>query len=313
MTGVAHKSMPARFSFSGHETFPFRYTWLPKGVAAAAADPGIFGQEEAMASLGVGKNMVRSIRHWCDAVGLLEPEGRGGGWTPTPFGESLFGQEGWDPYLEDPGTLWLLHWRLVSRRERASAWFLVFGKLSLDRFTTDELVGVLLREAEADPNCRVTRASMKRDVDVLVRTYAPSESKRTLPLEDTFDCPLVELGILERTGRSSFSLRRTEGTALPSRVLAYAILDFWLQRAPDQPTLSFETLMHAEGSPGRAFMLTPSALARHLEDLPPDCQLRFDATAGIRQVLTAKPITAMDSGRQLQKYYRTRARLERVS
>ena len=29
----------SRYSFSGHQTFPFRCAWLPKGIAAVQADP----------------------------------------------------------------------------------------------------------------------------------------------------------------------------------------------------------------------------------------------------------------------------------
>jgi hypothetical protein len=59
-------------SFSGHETFPFRYAWLKKGVDAVSQDPLVFSDDRAMIKLGVGKNMVRSIRHWCLAARLIE-------------------------------------------------------------------------------------------------------------------------------------------------------------------------------------------------------------------------------------------------
>ena len=61
-----------RVSFAGHETFPFRYTWLKKGVDAVGKDPEVFGREDAMVTFGVGKNMVSSIRHWGLAVGTLD-------------------------------------------------------------------------------------------------------------------------------------------------------------------------------------------------------------------------------------------------
>ncbi len=49
--------------FSGHESFVCRYAWLPKAFRAIVQDPAAFRDEEqAMVSLGVGKNMVRSIR-----------------------------------------------------------------------------------------------------------------------------------------------------------------------------------------------------------------------------------------------------------
>src|SRR5258707_8749847 len=81
------------FCFSGHETFPFRYSWLKKGVDSVAKDPAFFTTERAMIDLGVGKNMVNSIRHWCLAARLIE-QVRGstsrGQFIPTEIGERVF-------------------------------------------------------------------------------------------------------------------------------------------------------------------------------------------------------------------------------
>lgn len=91
-------------SFSGHETFPFRYGWLKKGVDGLENDPFIFCREDAMVKLGVGKNMVRSIRHWCLTLGLAKQEGRA--LVPSEFGKRLLNDDrGYDPYLEDVGTI----------------------------------------------------------------------------------------------------------------------------------------------------------------------------------------------------------------
>ena len=68
-----------QFSFSGHETFPFRYPWLKKGFDAVNEDPFVFLRDYAITTLGVGKNMVRSIRHWCLAANMLEESRDGGG------------------------------------------------------------------------------------------------------------------------------------------------------------------------------------------------------------------------------------------
>ena len=61
--------------FSGHETFPFRYAWLKKGFDGLLRRPDVFGSDDAMVELGVGKNRVRSIRHWCLATRVLEEGG----------------------------------------------------------------------------------------------------------------------------------------------------------------------------------------------------------------------------------------------
>jgi Protein of unknown function (DUF4007) len=259
----------AAYSFSGHETFPFRYTWLPKGISSLREHPDLFTREDALVILGVGKNMVRSIRHWCTATGVIERVNRKGLGTVTDLGLSLFGDRGWDPFLEDPGTLWLLHWRLVSRLNPASTWHLAFTRWNADRFGRDELVDWLLGFARGVSGAPPTRASLRRDVDVFIRTYVPAQAKRERPLEDTFDCPLVELGLLEEIERGLYRFARGPKTTLPDGIFASALIDYWLLRTPNEQSLSFETILHGLGSPGGAFKLSENALAERLERLPP--------------------------------------------
>ena len=110
-------------------------------MAAVQADPEVFAQPDALVRLGVGKNMVASIRFWCEALGLIEMHGRRS--ALTPLAEFLLGsasstttrkraapdaRTGADPYLEGPGTLWPLHWQLASRPYPASTWHLAFTR-----------------------------------------------------------------------------------------------------------------------------------------------------------------------------------------
>ena len=128
----------SQYSFSGHETFPFRYTWLSKGVHKLQEHPNLFSQEDAMVILGVGKNMVRSIKHWCETLELISNPSRGE-YVVTPLANKLLSRDGWDPYLEDPGTLWLLHWKLASRFALGSTWYLAFTRWGAPHFTKEQL------------------------------------------------------------------------------------------------------------------------------------------------------------------------------
>ena len=288
-----------RYSFSGHQTFPFRYAWLPKGVGAVREEPAAFFQPDALVRLGVGKNMVASIRFWCEALGLIEVRGRGS--ALTPLGELLFGSAaptaiaaqmrglhnarvGADPYLEDPGTLWLLHWQLVSRPYPASTWYLAFTRWGESVFTRDDLVHWLLRCADEGRSKRCSVPSLKRDVDVFLRTYLPARDDRRRPLEDSFDCPLAELGLIRRADAGRFVFERGPRPSLPNGVLAFAMADFWQHGAPDQETLTLERILFDPGSPGAAFKLGDRDLVEILERLPADCGLRYDETAGQRVV-----------------------------
>src|SRR5271154_7023878 len=110
-TGIKRVDQPYRIS--GHESFPCRYTWLPKAMRGLRENPRLFSEEvDAMVGLGVGKNMVRSIRFWSQVAGMATATSKGGGHLPTKIGTALLGERGLDPFLEDIRTLWLIHWNL---------------------------------------------------------------------------------------------------------------------------------------------------------------------------------------------------------
>ena len=96
-------------SFSGHETFPFRYPWLKKGFDAVRENGNVFLDDDAITTLGVGKNMVRSIRHWCLTAGVVEENTveRGGALRGSELGKLLLADDGLDPYLRQVHGGWL--------------------------------------------------------------------------------------------------------------------------------------------------------------------------------------------------------------
>jgi hypothetical protein len=298
----------AKYSFSGHETFPFRYTWLPKGVQQVQRHADLFVHDDAMIVLGVGKNMVRSIRHWCEAMNLIEAS-EPGRYRPTELGAALFTTQGWDPYLEDPATLWLLHWLLVSRQYLASTWYLAFTRLSADLFTKEDVVDWIqkflnqLSHHNTTSPVRFTLNSLSRDVEVFIRTYLPSQATRDLPLEDTFDCPLIELNLLKEVERGVYQFTRGYKPSLPKEIFLYALIDFWQSVAPRQETLSLETVLHGPGSPGMAFKLSEGALVEYIEHLPRSSGIAYDDTAGMRQILRQKPQIDLEPLSLLAHYY----------
>jgi len=309
MVGTDAGTMLAKFA--GHETFTLRYGWLKKAVDATLKDPGVFLRDDALVTLGVGKNMVRSIRHWGLMTAILEedptkPNNRGRFIRPTALGKLLFGPRGHDPYLEEPGTLWLLHWNLASAPTGPTTWFWTFNYLNDPEFTKERLIMSLGDLAEQYAWTRIADNSLQRDVDCFIRTYVSSHTSKTAVLEDSLDCPLAELGLIQQLDDSRmFSLFRAERPTLPVEVVAHAVFAFWKFWTPTRQSLSFEDLAYRPGSPGRVFQLSEEALVDYLESLAA-CTgdaLVYDVTAGLRQlyrrrevepleVLNAKPVRA---------------------
>lgn len=299
---------PQRYSFSGHQTFPFRYAWLPKGVRGIEREPTLFSRPDAMITLGVGKNMVDSIRFWCGALKLAAIDGRKGTGMPTELGSRLLRKTGWDPYLEDPGTLWLLHWQLVESAEVASTWYLAFTRWNRDVFTRDELTDWIISVARDSGKKSATPVSIRRDVDVFLRTYVPSRADTRRPVEDSFDCPLVELGLIRELDDGVFQFSRGPKPTLPVEIFGFALKRYWDMYASDQGTLGFETLLYGPGSPGSAFKLSESSLALLLDSLPAWMGFRYDETAGLRVLLRTDSAHDPKTIAFLDKYYRAQSK-----
>ena len=181
-----------------------------------------------MVRFGVGKNMVTSMRHWGLSLGMLKEacvdrKTRGRTLAVTALGASLFRDSGWDPFLEDPGTLWLLHWKLAGHPDRATTWWWVFNHYPSTEFTRQDLQQALESLVAQNEHSRVTSASLKRDIEVFVRTYAPSRRSQVIE-EDTLDSPLAELGLVrESSSVKTYRLMRAPHNTLPTAVFAYAL------------------------------------------------------------------------------------------
>ena len=161
--------------FSGHETFALRPTWLPKAASHLGKDSNLFGDDDDFVRLGVGKNMAKSIAYWCTLMGTAEGE-RGGPKKPSEFGETVLGDNGLDPYLELPESLWLLHWNANGRSGCSGVAGLMFSKWAAPRFTDVSVVAwvqeQLLLPEEAERVSRTpSEVVLQRDLAVMLSMY----------------------------------------------------------------------------------------------------------------------------------------------
>jgi hypothetical protein len=274
-----------RPTFSGHETFPLRYGWLQKAYAAVVeAGSGaeavhLFRDPSAIARFGVGRNMVGSMRYWATGAGILKDadDGLVADW----LGDLLFGESGLDPYLEEDGSLWLLHWHLASR-PKLTAFYWLFNEFSGGIFTRKDVVRPLLTLAEDASWQRVAETTVDRDLQCLLRTYVGGRGEN-----EAGESILAELGIVRPLGQSRFSIPRGQKPSLPDAVFLTALWEFWQSSALDRTTLSYEAVAFQGGSPGRVFSLDEAALVERLEGLEraSDGALAWSETAGLRQVV----------------------------
>lgn len=284
------------YRFSGHETFPFRYTWLPKAVQVIGVDHRLLeDDEQAMVELGVGKNMVRAIRFWIQVSGLATYS-RQDGYIVTPLGESLLGASGLDPYLEDVRTLWLIHWNLSSQREDPLfAWDHLLNHWHHPDFTRTDVLLAFRREA-ARLERDLSDVTLEQHFDIFLHTYVPTRGGKGLILEDNLDCPLVELNLIRKIGErrvggqgkqeAVYAFQRDPKPDISAELFAYCLHEFWDTYHPHEDVLSFRDVAVAVGSPGQIFKLPEWDIRERLETIHEDSHgaFRYEESAAFQQI-----------------------------
>jgi hypothetical protein len=196
------------------------------------------------------------------------------------------GDAGWDPYVEASGTLWLLHWWLLRQMTMAPVWWITFNSFPAVHFSESALDRFALEAiGEAPGWTDVIASSVKKDVDCLIRMYAPKRSDQ--PIDDLIDCPFRELRLIESVPGESRTYRFVFGPkpGLPDAIVAYAALDF-MARTEAAATMSVARLTEDIGSPGRAFRLGEAGVFDALSRVAASTHLiKVAEPAGLKQVL----------------------------
>ncbi len=282
-------------SFGRHESFPLRFGWITKGLNALIDDPRIFNREDATVNLGVGKNMVASIRYWLQATGIAHRVGATNTLEPTEIGHVVFG-EGGDPYLEDEATIWLLHWLLGTNPAGATAIYWFFNHFHKPTFTSVEVATGLSDFVKHEVAPKVAQSTLKGDAQLVLRMYSRTLAGSRLTLEDALDSPLAALNLQERLDTRNWRAVPMDRPELPSSVFAYAVAQLFDHTGA--PQLAVEDLMYSDKhhcAPGAVFRLTEEGLIGKLEALCEDYprDLRMDRTAGVFQLYKLAAFDAM--------------------
>lgn len=278
-----------RGQFAGHETFPLRLLWLKKAYDACVggAPIGTFQEQSAIARFGVGRNMASSMRYWGLATGFIHEQERL--LLPTAIGQAILSEDGFDPFIERSATIWLAHWGVASTPEWTSTAYFAFNGMASPEFDASSLLQELSDLVRAR-KWRASTSTLKRDIEVFLRSYVRRES---LANDDAAEPLLAELGLIREARIGGwFEFVRGPKPSLPDGVFAYALQDFWHHNG--NPTaLTVEQVCYAPGSPGRVFKLDEDSVVTRLMRLEnlTNGAWRWTDTAGLRQVQKISEIT----------------------
>ncbi len=275
-----------RYSFSGHESFPCKSMWLKKGYDYLI-NHNQFTDPDAVVKLGVGKNMVQSIRFWLKAFGLSKHD------EVTEIARFLFDDvKGKDPFTEDNFTLWILHYLLIVT-DISSIYRLVFVDLQREKkeFDKDQLLSFIKRKCNLSEQKNVfNENTVKKDIRVLLQNYISPTNPQT---NEEYTSLLLGLNLLrESDGKYSYNGISLE--QVNPLIVLFALVDI----ADEDKTISNDKLQELSlifSIPFSSFLM----IVRSLSNQYPK-EISYSDNSGIRNVQFLKKLHKFEV---LNRYY----------
>jgi hypothetical protein len=268
------------YKFSGHETFQCRHFWLKKGIDFIT-DNGDFKSPTSVVDLGVGKNMVGSMSYWLKAFTLVDSS-----MEITELGKHLFSDDGYDPYIEDIGTLYILHSKIFDNSNFASIYQLCFELFRKTRianeFTSKQLIDFVTKTVSKNGD-QISVKSIEVDVKVLLKMYSNSSKRGAKTLEDDLASLMVGLNFIQPIagvivdGEQLYKMNFSEQRNLHSSVLLFLILE----KFADQSSISIDTL---QSELSDCLLCNREGLDNKLQELAEQGYLVYKQDAGRKEI-----------------------------
>ena len=285
--------------FRGHETFTIRKGWLNKGLKNIMKEPGVFLGDggNPMDILGIGANMVKSLRYWLTATQLTsEPTFGHRVQSMTEQGRIIFEN---DPYFEEGGTLALIHYFLASNEDNATAWYIFFNHFEYKEFSEDDFHSSVKKYVRMNSDKELpSERSISDDFKAIVGTYYTKPG--IINPEDNLECPFAALGLVDfiynKNGERIYKKTAVKETYLPDLVA----LSIILKNSESQKEIKISSILKNENSLGKIFNLDIIRLMNTLYRLEAKGYIKVIRTAGLDVI---QVITDMDYLDCIRHYY----------
>ncbi|KSV17375.1 hypothetical protein DA01_03555 [Dehalococcoides mccartyi] len=287
--------------FRAHETFFIRKGWLNKGMKNVHNNPSVFmgTKDNPMDVLGIGANMVKALRFWLQAVGLTQEPSTGRKEQHfTELGQIIHEN---DPYIEEMGTLWLLHYKLASNIADATAWYYFFNEFKLAEFSRDDFIVQIGNYIRLNGE-EVSARSLEDDYNCIISTYMPrikSNPEKVHP-ESNIDCPLGELGLIDISNKKAKVYKKSvpKKDTLHPLILLAVILD----QANGLPEIKISTIQNDPLNAGKIFNLDIISLINLLYKIELLGYIKVVRTAGLDVIRIEKNLDFLNC---VRAYYRS--------
>lgn len=288
-----------KMKFRGHETFFIRKGWLNKGMRNIIKDPYVFMGVNGNPSdiLGIGTNMIKSLRYWLQAVGISKEKMSGKKMQELTELGKIINEN--DPYTEELGTLALLHYSLAINKELATSWYFFFNVFSNIEFTKEDFINQLKNYIKIN-GIEISERAVEDDYNCILSTYIPRIKSSTTKInpESNIDCPLGELNLIDILDKKEKIYKKVP--IVFEKLHPLIILAIILKEYPDKKELKISSLLDEDKSIGKIFNLDMINLLKILYILERMEYIKVIRTAGLDVIRIE---TNMDYISTVKEYY----------
>lgn len=279
-----------KIKLQGHEKFALREGWLNKGLIMVKKNPAAFQGKDGPDIFGIGNNMVKSLRYWLKAFGLIE-ETSGKGARLTAMGEVILQH---DPYFEDIFTIWLLHSYIAKNKDEATSWYIFFNKVEIQDLAKEQVESILQREiTKYAAGVTFSEKSVGNDLDVLLNMYG--KTKELNDPEDKSNSPFSQLGLIKNIdGR--YSKKHPSRKIVNELVVLYE-LAYLLD---GKESISIDDAINGENGLARLYQISTVTANEILDRLDAMEYIRVNRTAGLDVIYKTKDFSAISV---VEEYY----------
>lgn len=280
-----------KIKLQGHEKFALRDGWLNKGLIMVNKNPAAFQGKNGPDIFGIGNNMVKSLRYWLKAFGLIE-ERQSKGAVLTELGKLILK---YDPYFEDIFTIWILHSYIAKNCDDATSWFMFFNRVDIDDMDKDQVESILQREiAKYAVGATYSDKSVKNDLDVLLNMY--SKSRELVNPEDKSISPFGQLNLVK-----NIDGRYTKVHPNSKDINEWVVLYELAELLENHKYISIEDAIEGENGLAKIFQLTLVSANEYLDRLEALEYIRITRTAGLDVIYKVSDLSPLNI---IEKYYK---------
>ena len=270
-----------------HESFSLRDGWIEKYFQSLSeGKENIFSKNNGISILGIGSNMVKSLKFWLIASNIIQTDAKS---SLTEFGNLLYQH---DKYLEKTSSLCLIHYFLTSMRNKEWTKIdnpipsLFFNYFRSETFTKEEFKDFAI-EFYKNLDIEFNAQSIDADISILMRMY--SNDGYDINPEDNYSCPLAKLGLIEKKEKGEYQKKYNKHLSLNPLVVYYILFqNFGLTE------FDLKESFTCNDSPALLFNFDKNTYTLFLMQLQKMGYVTINKTAGLDMVYLNKKIMLKD-------------------